>query len=211
MNQNKVDRINESFNLASDTVPDSTEWANAASKRQIHTDICVSTDITTLREIRLLRKCEYKKIYPKMDLDNDSLDNSAIILYTRNKKGQITSTARLAFGPDGFCEEEYLREYRKQGKRLMEFGRFVIKKGNGPLLRAYYSSILTLASNLRYDAIVMAMQPRHIEFHRRVVGVKVVEPDMGITFGGPCRLACVVWEIEATKPIFFKWLGGGAK
>jgi len=211
MNQVNVERKHESFNLTSDAVPNSTKRASTASNKQIYNDICVSTDITTLREIRRLRKCEYKKIYPKMDLDNDYLDNNAIILYTRNKKGQITSTARLAFGPDGFCEEKYLREYRKEGMRLMEFGRFVIKKGNGTLLRAYYSSIITLAVNLKCDAIVMAMQPRHIEFHRRVIGVKVVAPDMGITYGGPCRLACVVWEIEATKPTFFKWLNGGAK
>lgn len=173
-------------------------------------DICISVDSPTLNEIRKLRKKEYRDIYPTMDLDNDVLDESALTLYTRNNRGEINSTARLAVdGPHGFPEDDFLEDYREQGKRMVEWGRFIIVGHDRKLLRSYYRTVFNLALNLNVDAIVMAMKPKDIKLHKRLVGLKTICPDMGINYGGPHSLACVVWEIEKTKKRFFKWIGGG--
>ena len=171
-------------------------------------DICVAVDQATLDEIRCLRKSEYKNIYPTMDLDNDPLDDSALTIYTRSKYGNINSTARLALdGPHGFPEDSFLDDYRKRGRRLIEWGRFIIKGGDIQLLKRYYWTVFSVASRLNCDAIVMAMKPKDISLHKRVIGIDVVAPDMKINYGGHHSLACVVWEVEGTKPTFFQWIG----
>lgn len=171
-------------------------------------DMRIAIDTATLSEIRQLRKDKYKGIYPDMDLDNDLLDQSAIVVYTRNEQGEVNSTARFALdGPTGLPEDEFLADYRQRKKRLLEFGRFIISGGGNFLLKAYYRTAYAIATNLHCDAIVMAMKPKDISFHQRLIGVNVISRDMGITYGGPFSLACVVWEITNTKAIFFNWIG----
>ena len=171
-------------------------------------DICVAVDATTFEEIRQLRKHAYRTIYPTMDLDNDLLDGNAITLYTRNAFGRLNSTARLALdGPRGLPEDRFLSKYRAGKKRLIEWGRFIINEGNTGLLKKYYESVFRISSQLDCDSIIMAMKPKDIAFHKRLIGVKVIAQDMEITYGGPYRLACVAWEITNTKQTFFNWIG----
>lgn len=171
-------------------------------------DICIAIDAVTFDEVRCLRKDAYKDIYPEMDLDNDMLDNHAITLYTRNERGEMNSTARLTLdGPGGLPEDQFLSSYRKEKKRLIEWGRFIIVDGNISLLKKYYESVFSIATNLNCDSIVMAMKPKDIPFHERLTGVNIVKKDMKITYGGPYSLACVVWDITDTKDAFFNWIG----
>ncbi len=170
-------------------------------------DIRVAIDVQTLDEIKALRKKHYREIYPDMELDNDELDQHGLVLYTRDSTGAIVSTARLAHdGPDGLPEEQHLRAHRARGIRLVEWGRFIIASKEPALLQRYYQSVYTLSVNMGFDAIVMAMKPKDVSLHQRLMGLEVVAEDTGVTYGGPYSLACVIWDLTSTKPQFFEWL-----
>ncbi len=177
------------------------------NKEETNNLIGIAVESKTMEEIKRFRKMHYKDIYPDMDLENDVLDDSALTLYTRDKNGHINSTVRLCVdGPYGFPQDRYLTEYRETGVRLMELGRFIINEGNLELLKDYYRAFFSIAKNLQSDAIVMSMQPSHISFHQKLIGVDVIAEDTE-TYGGPYSLACVVWELKATSQKFFTWIG----
>ncbi len=160
-----------------------------------------------LDDIRMLRKQEYRKVYPAMDLDNDVLDNQAITLYTRNAAGEIDSTARLCSeGAHPLPEHEYLSEYHEKGQRLIEWGRFIIVNHERSRLKAYYRTVYTLATRLGFDVVIMLMKPRNISLHQSLMGLRIIERDTGITYGGEATLAVVAWELQSTKKEFFKWI-----
>jgi len=170
-------------------------------------DLYVVTDSKTMDKIRLLRKKHYKSVYPTMDLDNDTLDEQGLILFSRDQTGEINSTARLTVdGEQTLPEEDFLHQYRQSGFRIMEWGRFIIVDGNLDLLKSYYEAVYVLGSRLGMDAVVMAMKPKDLSFHKRLLGIDIIEQDMGITYGGPHSLACVVWQLKKTKPFFFNWI-----
>ncbi|BCD99786.1 N-acyl amino acid synthase FeeM domain-containing protein [Marinagarivorans cellulosilyticus] len=170
-------------------------------------EISVVVDDHVREEIKQFRKINLGGIYPHMDLDNDVLDGSALTFYTRANNGEINSTARLTVdNPYGFPQEAYLAEYRARGVRMMELGRFIIKERHQGLEKTYYRTFYNVARNLQCNAIVMSMQPHHVAFHKRMVGLRVLAENT-VSYGGPFSLACVVWELDATTPKFFKWLG----
>ncbi|MBU0499552.1 MAG: hypothetical protein KJ558_06895 [Gammaproteobacteria bacterium] len=171
------------------------------------------TSLEELNEVRALRAAEYKAIYPSIDVYADDYDDTAIVFYTRDSQGQVNSTARLAIdGPLGLPEDSYfppeVAEFRRQGKRLEELGRFVIRNGSPSLLKAYYSAFYRTAVTLKADFVLMAMKPKDVTLHQRLMGARLLSPDIGASYGGPYSLACVAWEIAQTKPGFFDWVGG---
>jgi len=176
---------------------------------QSNCSLQIVSDRDTLSRVRELRKRKLRPVYPKMNFDTDPLDDQALVLYSINSDGEINSTARLSVdGKVPLPEESFLSEYRKQNKRLCEWGRFAIDRGDRALLKTYYRTIYLLASRMECDAIVMAMKPKDIDMHERLIGVRVIESDMNITYGGEHSLACVLWELNNTKSRFFNWAGG---
>jgi len=176
--------------------------------RSLNPHVSFVNDESTLDRVRDLRKRTLGNVYPDMDLDNDPLDSQALILYTENGLGEVNSTARLSFDGDlPLPEEDFLSEYRSKNWRLCEWGRFAIEDGGRSLLKTYYHSIYLIASRMQCDAIVMAMKPKDIELHQRIIGLRIAEQNMQITYGGMHSLACVLWVLKDTKPRFYKWLG----
>lgn len=164
-------------------------------------------DSQTHSEIIALRKRKLAPVYPTMDFDNDVLDNQALIFYTRDARGKPDTTVRFTFeGKLPLPEHEYLGSYRDSGKRVMELGRFVKTEGSMRLLKQYYRTAYCIAKRLGFDVIVMAMQPGHIEFHERMMGLNIIARTTGVTYGGKYDLACVAWEIEHTQAAFHKWI-----
>lgn len=159
------------------------------------------------------RKHEYKTFFKDIDVfENDPYDNDALIFYTEDLQNNITSTGRLTF--DGFTGlpqdpvfPAEVDEYRHRRLRLVELGRFIILEKNLTLLKAYYEAFYTISIAHNIHTIMMAMRQKDISFHKHMMGAKVLSNDMGITFGSKHTFACVAWEIEKTKPKFFKWLG----
>ena len=184
--------------------------AEASGSRGFFSDIGIAIDSKTRQAIKCFRKTHYRDIYPDMDLDNDVLDESALTLYTRNEKGNVNSTARLTVdgGSVDLPQEQFLGEYRKAGLNLMELGRFIIQDGNLELLKSYYRAFHRVASNLQCDAIVMSMKHKDVRLHQRLIGLRVIAENTE-TYGGPYSLDVVIWDIKATDPKFFEWIGGG--
>lgn len=186
-----------------------------------HTEIPLSlpsplrmvTDHEELYEVRELRAAEYKAVYPSIDVHADDFDDAAIVFYTRDGQGQVNSTARLVIdGPLGLPEDRFfppeVAEYRREGKRLEELGRFIIRDGNRSLLKTYYQTFYLVSEALKVDVVLMAMKPKDVALHQRVMGARLLSPNIGVSYGGPYSLACVAWEIAQTKPRFFDWVGG---
>jgi hypothetical protein len=165
------------------------------------------------KEISELRRETYKTWYPDIkNFDTDPYDKSAHIIFSRDEELKVNSTARLVMdGMFGLPEDAYfppeVMEYRKQGLRLMELGRFIIKGGDKRLLKKYYQAFYALANAEKVGVILMAMKQKDIAFHQHLIGIKVLSADMNLTYGGKHKLACVSWEITNTKARFFKWTG----
>jgi len=182
-------------------------------EHQLPHPIQVVTNQSELNEVRELRALEYKTHYPSINVHNDIYDASAIIYYSRNQHGHVNSTARLVIdGASGLPEDKFfpprVTEYRYQDKYLMELGRFIIRDSSPPLLKAYYKAFYDTALAHMVDVILMAMKPKDVSFHQRLIGAELLSSDINVTYGGAYSLTCVAWEISKTKPRFFDWIGG---
>jgi hypothetical protein len=155
----------------------------------------------------------YKDIYPDYEVRRHDPQNSqAHILYSRNQSGKVTSSIRLTIdSPLGMPSGEYyppeVDRYRKNGNKLMEFGRLVSNEGSLQLLRFYYQSIYLVAKAENIDVVVMVLKQKDVPFHQRLLGAHTLLEDVGMPVGGEHKMSCAVWEIKQTKPYFFKWVG----
>ena len=172
----------------------------------------VSTD-AQLHEVRELRAARYRSIYPSIDVHADPFDKTALILFSRDAQGGVNGSARLAMDRElGLPEDAYfpseVKEYRQSGLSLMELGRFVIRDGDTDLLKIYYRGFYEVATALGVDVILMAMKPKDVSLHRRLMGAELLAGDMSLTYGGPYSLACMAWHLTRTDSRFFAWIGG---
>lgn len=176
-------------------------------KQRYQKSIHLSTTSEEREKIVSFRKKHYKRIYPNMNLDTEPLDFHSLLFYSTSDDRSLTGTARLAFDtPLGFPQEPFLSNYRT-GKRLMEFGRYIVQPSDTHLLKLFYSVLYESATKLGYDAIIMAMKPKDISFHQRMMGLHIIHNNTGETYGGDVSLACVSWELNQTKTKFFNWVG----
>ena len=169
-------------------------------------------DEETLRQVRALRRRAYRRVYPAIDVDEDAYDAAALVLFARSVDGRIGSTARLVIdGPLGLPEDAWfpprVAAWRREGVRLMELGRFVVEDGGPSLLKAYYRAFYTAAKQHRVDIVLMAMKPKDVSLHQRLMGARLLESDMGVSYGGATSLACMAWELQSTTAHFFQWSG----
>ena len=160
-----------------------------------------------------LCRATYKTLYPDIsEFHNNPFDKQAHILFTKDPSGKYTSMARLVIDSSlGLPEDPYfpidIQKYREQGIKLMEFGRFIILDGNPELLKEFYKAVYLIAKAEGVGAIIMAMRAHHVGFHHHKIGAFLLSPDMNLTYGGKHSLACVSWELSATKDRFFDWVG----
>lgn len=166
-----------------------------------------------LSRIWKYRENEYNKLYKEIDdFKDDPFDKDASIIYTEDEKHNITSTGRLTFDsklglPEDPVFPTTVNEYRKNGLKIVELGRFIIGNSNLTLLKAYYEAFYSISARNNVHAIVMILRQKDVAFHKHLMGAKLLSKDVGISFGSNHSFACVAWEIEKTKPKFFKWIG----
>lgn len=167
-----------------------------------------------LQELYTLWQKTYRTIYPDFKLSHrDPYNQQAYILYTRNAKGKVNSSARLVIDSPvlGLPEDKYfpleVNKYRKYNYKLIEFGRFIIQDGNPTLLKMYYKSIFHIAKIEKVDIILMAMKQKDVAFHRNLIGAELLSRDIRLPHGGKDKLSCVAWKIKKTKSRFFRWTG----
>lgn len=184
-------------------------------KQKTNYDICLAIDSKTREEVKQLRIKIYhgkKGVYPKMDLDNDALDDCSLILFTRDIDGNINSTARLAINGEkhGFPQDEFLSEYRKHNRVILELGRFIILDNNAKLLETYFRAFYGVAKNLQCNLIVMSLKQKNLSLLKRILGIKVLAKNIE-NYGSKHKLDAVIWTISKTRKRFFKWSNKGCK
>lgn len=156
------------------------------------------------------RKQEYQKTYPSVTVqENDPFHDKAYVLYSCDHQGNINSTASLVLDSDlGLPEDklfpEKVNQYRRQGKKLMEIGRFVIEDGQN-LLKAYYRSVYEVAVHQGIDIILMVIRQKDIPFHRKIIGANTLIEDIGENFGSQHTFSCMEWEVNKTYQRFIEW------
>lgn len=185
-------------------------WDSLYQTRQRHfPHLRIVRNHAQLERVRDLRVKMLQPEYPDMVFRPDRLDYQSLIMYTIDDLGIPNSTARLVVeGPVDMPQETFIVDWKEQGHQFCEWSRFAIDEGNQPLLKSYYRAMYLLVLSMNVDSIVMSMKPNHIALHQRLCNIRILEPDMNLTYGGVHRLACVVWELSDTKARFFKWVGG---
>lgn len=183
------------------------------AQNQLPEAVRIANSVDELADIATLRRSYYQKLFPQIhDFESDIFDQQSVVLFSRDSAGKIDCTARLACdGPLGLPEDKWfpptISKLRESGCHLMELGRFIIDRDDPSCLKNYYRAFYSIAQFLRMDYIVMAMQPRHVAFHRKLIGAQVVNESLGLTYGGDVELVCVLWRLSETNARLFKWIG----
>ncbi|MEZ5480477.1 MAG: hypothetical protein R3E95_24245, partial [Thiolinea sp.] len=158
------------------------------------------------------RRTEYRKLYHNIEIaSHDPFDRHAHILFAEDQHGEINSTARLVLDSEIGLPEDRLfpplvDQYRQEGKRLMEIGRFIIRDGNMALLKKYYQAFYQVARSCDIDYVVIVMRHKDLEFHRKLFGIDVLVERLGESFGSQLTFMCAGWNLDNTRPAFFKWV-----
>lgn len=175
--------------------------------------IRIVTNSDDYNRVIKFRHPHMKRCFPDITRpSHDPFDDHAVVLFSEDGNGQVSSTARLVFdSEDGLPDEPVLKSHlnpsRKKGERLVELGRFINQDREKSLVKSYYRAFYLLSRALKVDQIVMVMRQRNINFHVKKIGAKLLCPDTGVTFGSEHRFAVVSWPLEDTKARFLKWLG----
>ena len=175
--------------------------------------IRIVTNSDDYNRVIQFRHPHMKRCFPDISRPNhDPFDDNALVLFSENGNGQVSSTARLVFdGGDGLPDESVLSAHlhpsREKGERLVELGRFINQDQEVSLVKSYYRAFYFLSKTLKVDQIVMVMRQRNINFHVKKIGAQLLCFDTGVTFGSEYRFAVVSWSLANTKARFLKWLG----
>ncbi len=181
--------------------------------RDIEPRIRIVTNSEDYNRVIQFRHQHMKRYFPDiLRPSHDPFDEKAVILYTEDSQGQVSSTARLVFdSEDGLPDEPVLSSHlshsRSKGESLVELGRFINQDKEKTLVKSYYRAFYYLSRAMRVDQVVMVMRQRNINFHVKKIGAKLLCADTGVTFGSEYRFAVVSWQLQATKARFLKWLG----
>lgn len=165
-----------------------------------------------LSQVMAFRQQAYRQKYKGIVMTNhDRFDRHAHIIFADNEQGVVNSTARLVLDSEIGLPEDKLfpplvDEYRRQGKQLMEIGRFIIADGNFCLLKKYYRAFYEVAKSSRVDYVVMIMRRKDLAFHQKLFGIDVLIDKVGENFGSDLDFMCAGWDVENTRPAFFKWI-----
>lgn len=166
-----------------------------------------------IEEVTTLWRSEYKKVYPKYELSkHDPYNDNSCIICGTNDMGKIISSIRLTFDernglPDDIFFPGEISEYRRNNKRLMEFGRFINQAGDIRTIKSYYRMVYLISKIENIDFVIMNMKHKDVSLHERLIGAQLISADMGIDNGGKHKMSCMSWEINKTKQRFFKWIG----
>lgn len=168
-----------------------------------------------IEKVEKFRESIFAKDYPGLgDFHNDVHDPFSIIMYTDNKKGEITSTARLIFdSPVGFPTDEYakdtLDQYRQQGKKMVEVGRMAISEevGKEGLISTYYKAFYELSAENNIDSVIVVVNQNHVKFYKNRLGAITLADNLKNIAGSTFNYACMEWLLDKTSNKFFKWAG----
>ena len=165
-----------------------------------------------LERVMHFRKEEYRKRYTRIQMASyDPFDRYAHIIFAADDHDCVNSTARLVLDSELGLPEDKLfpplvDQYRKEGKQLMEIGRFIIRDNDRCLLKKYYQAFYEIAKSTQVDYVVMVMRRKDLAFHKKLFGIDVLVDAIGENFGSEHTFMCAGWNVANTRPAFFKWI-----
>ncbi|MGB0849231.1 MAG: N-acyl amino acid synthase FeeM domain-containing protein [Thiolinea sp.] len=165
-----------------------------------------------LERVMSFRREEYRKRYANIEMAGyDPFDRHSHIIFAEDKQGRINSTARLVLDSEIGLPEDKLfpplvKQYREEGKQLMEIGRFIIRDGDCSLLKKYYQAFYEIAKSSQVDYVVMIMRRKDLAFHKKLFGIDILIDAIGENFGSELTFMCAGWDVDNTRPAFFKWI-----
>ncbi len=208
------------INTITKSLPKKMEKLNAEIQPLLPDGIFLSTNSGQLNEIIDFKKDYYNDDRSEVkNFHDDGFDQDSYVLFSKNIKGEIVSTARLLMDSEkGFPEEEILPDsvhsMRREGKKVAELGRLVIVEDTGAMLRRYYKSIYNISMCHDIDIVLIVMKKRNIPSHNKMMAISVLSYDMGNSWDEEQGELCLVaWDIKADQPRFHKWVskdGGNA-
>lgn len=168
-----------------------------------------------LERIENFRMSVFSEDYPEIgNFRKDRHDPYSIILFTENSDEQITSTARIIFdNKEGFPADDYVKDtidqYRQQGLSLAEVGRFAIsdEARTAGLLPIYYRAFYELATENNIDSMIIVINKRSVNFHKKRIGASVILDHIDNIAGSKFQFVCMNWKVKETKATFLKWAG----
>ncbi len=176
-------------------------------------DIRQQAGQNTIRQIWNLRQMVYSTMFPAIKtFAHDPYDSKACVLYTCNKMGNVSSTARIAFDTVelGIPEKELLpnliSQLRQEKSVFAELGRFVIDKQARGSLQNYFRAFYDIAMTANIDTYVFLIRQQSIPFFTRLLNANVNDL-LDETFGGQSAYAVLRWDLNNTPARFFSWSG----
>ena len=186
---------------------------------------CCKDSISSVPTILKIAKSssEFKRIWDLRDREftahyiefstrhNDSFDDTACVLYGTDQEGNITSTARVvfdtAFGlPSDKHHKDILDDLRGSGKKLAELSKLVISKQARGMLRQYMKSSYEIAVVCNVSSLIITCLSKSTGAYQRMVGAKILVPDIGYRFGTDRPFSLLEWDIKRSKEPLQKWL-----
>jgi len=97
---------------------------------------------------------------------------------------------------------------RGEGKKIAEFGRFLITKDNKRQFKLHYKTIYEVALSHDVDVVLIVMKQKHIASHEKMMPVDVLSDDLGNSWDEEAAPLCLVgWHIKEPQPKLHKWIG----
>ena len=111
-----------------------------------------------------------------------TLVNANVCTFTAYDDGRLAGTVSLRLDSnEGLAADELYRAetdaLRREGRRICEFIRLAVDttRGSQPVLAGLFHTVFLFARKLRgFDFVVIEVNPRHVEFYRRVLAFDVI-------------------------------------
>ncbi len=206
-------------NTCQTTHPTESAAHTATTNQTLPRELKIAKTSAELERIETFRKSIFANDYPAIgNFKGDRHDAYSIIMFTENSKGDITSTARIIFDSnEGFPADGYVKDrldqYRKTGINLVEVGRFAISdeaRAIG-LLPIYYRAFYQLAIENNIDSIVIVINNKSVNFHKKRIGASILLDRIDNIAGSKFQFTCMEWKLNETKEQFLDWAGCESK
>ena len=208
-----MDKNNLCIKDGGKTIPNNLQMINGV----LPEGMCLSQSESECKRIINFRKSYCQDDRPGVsEFHDDGLDAYAYVMYTQDSDENIMSSARLLCDSGyGFPEEERfppsVQAMRDAGKTLAELGRLVILENKVTLLRHYYQAVYNIAKLSGIDTVLIVMKQRNYSSHEKMMAVKILSNDMGVSWDEEqAELCLVAWDIEAKQDKFHKWVNRNA-
>lgn len=171
-------------------------------------------DMSKFSHIIKVKFSQYKSLSsPEKSDFYDGIESTSNIL-GHNNSGIAKSVSRIVFdSPNNLPHEEYLQGrpeiLRANGATVAEWCRIASEEGVSPkqTLKHFLLSYLVFKA-CAIDTVFFITDQKKTRICRRLIGTKIISPDLGNKFGGQKTFAAFEWKISETPTqMLFKTIG----